>query len=163
MPEWLWILTMLLSVVSLGLHIGWILYRRGPLKSARIALQLLLVPLFGAFLLGIPLFYLLYAGTLPRFEPRLLFVALDLTLPGLWAHLAVYAWGSTKGPLGRYAIGLTYLLTLPAIFIIVRSGWILLFRHTHILAIGLLFLTGIALWMTDARANSSPDSPGNTV
>lgn len=96
-------------------------YRRARQAKAQLDVARALFGAVGvAVILMIPLFYMLYItlGS-PLIAPVL--AVLQLLLTYGWAHLAAYALGAGRHWSKKYLPGVTFLLTVPLLFVFVRA------------------------------------------
>lgn len=152
MAEWVFLGGLPLAFLSLIGAIFLFQWREtGQERSAFEALPLVLIAVVGAILLMVPLFYLVYVGMIPKWRYRVLYVAVNALLPMLWAHLAVFAWGTGRSFWERYALGIAFFLTVPVLFLGIWMGALLQFRYSILVADWLLFIAGLTLWRRARR------------
>jgi hypothetical protein len=145
MPEWVFIGYLILSFVSLVTAFFVVQWRsNGKRSPVYDCLMMGAVAVACAVVMMVPLFYMVYIGLLANGRDA---IVPNLLLPLVWAHWAVYAWGTGKTFWEQHAIGMAFFLTVPVLFLGVWVGAMVRFRYSIVLIDWVLLLISLALWL----------------
>lgn len=144
MPEWLFIGYLILSFISLVAAVYVVQSRK---NSSYATLNMGVIAVVGTLLMMVPLFYLIYVGMIPEWKIRIIYLLANYLLPLVWAHLAVYAWGTGKTFWERYALGIAFFLTVPVLFLGIWVEAMVRFPFSILLADWGLLLISLTIWL----------------
>lgn len=148
MPEPVWIGYFILLFAILGSKIFMLLRQHRQIYTVTDkVISIGITSVFGAIVVMVPVFYLVYVGMIPRWRYGLTYLVLNFLVPFIWSYLAVYAWGTGKAFRDRYAVGICLFLTVPTLFLAVWLGVPVRFPYSLQVIDWVLFLTGVIIWL----------------